>query len=176
MGTRSVLVCAVSALMACGSKAGWLDGKVAGNEVHVKEAVFIPLPNGELYVAAADQENLCAIVNRQQKPVDEMNALEILLANWDGARPQELVTGSYTATQTASGPGLLAYPLLYWIRDCIVNTQLFPSKGTITLEQIGAAEAGAQTVLSVDLAFGSEHMDGHLNATYCALSEGRNGC
>jgi len=93
MRTRSSVVCAVSLLVGCGSGVGWLDGKVAGNEVSVKEAIFIPLPDGEVYVAAGDQENLCAIMNGQQRPSGSMNALELYLGNWNGSGFQPLVTG-----------------------------------------------------------------------------------
>jgi hypothetical protein len=167
MRTRSSVVCAVSLLVGCGSGVGWLDGKVAGNEVSVKEAIYIPLPDGEVYVAAGDQENLCAIMTGQQRPVDQMNALELYLGNWNGNDFQPLVTGTYTVSQTLGPPGLYVYPVLWWLRECIPYTTLSASRGTVNVESVGLPSEG-QTVVSVDLAFGAEKMTGHLNASYCA--------
>ena len=44
---RGVVAAAAGLLLGCGSSAGSLDGKVQGHEVSVKEAVFIPLGDGE---------------------------------------------------------------------------------------------------------------------------------
>jgi hypothetical protein len=176
MRTRSTAVCAVSLLVGCGgSAAGWLDGKVAGNEVSVKEAIFTVLPDGEVYVAAGDQENLCAIMTGQQRPSGSMNALELYLGNWNGGGFQPLVTGTYTVTQTLGPPGLVVYPILWWLRECIPYTTLSASRGTVTVESVGLP-SGGQTVVSVDLAFGAERMTGHLNASYCAPVEYGTAC
>jgi len=49
------VVAAVGLLLGCGSPAGSLSGSVKGHDVAVKEAFFTRLPDGELFVAAANQ-------------------------------------------------------------------------------------------------------------------------
>ncbi len=172
MSRTSVVVAATSVLLGCGSGgAGSLDGKVGGHEVSVKEAVFVPLGDGEVFVAAADQENLCAILNGQQKPSNEMNLLELVLANWNGSSVQPLVTGSYTLVARnapVSSAGLYSFAILFWTRECLTFGSLGPTSGNATVESVGLPQAGAHTVLSVDLSFAAEHLSGHLDATYCA--------
>jgi len=45
----------------------------------------------------------------------------------------------------------------------------------VTVESVGLAQPGAQTVISTDLNFGGEHLSGQLKATYCALAAQRGG-
>lgn len=155
----------------CGSGgAGSLEGKIQGHEIAVKEAIFIPLPDGETFVAAADQEDLCAIMNGQKQPTSEMNLLEVFLMNWNGSSADPPVTGTYVTSRYVSAPGLWSYSLVFWTRGCIAFTAVGPNSGTITVESVGLAQAGGQTKLSVDLTFGDAHLSGHLTATYCALA------
>jgi hypothetical protein len=151
----------------CGSAAGSLEGKIQGHEIAVKESIFIPLSDGEVFIAAADQENLCAIMNGDQAPTHEMNLLEIFLANWDGSSIDPLVTGTYSFAKYLDRPGQWSYPLLFWTRECITFGALAPNSGTVTVESVGLAQQGAETDVSVDLAFGDSRMSGHLKATYC---------
>ena len=171
-------VAAAGLLLGCGSPAGSLDGSVKGHEVAVKEAVFTQLPDGELFIAAANQENLCAILNGDQAPVKELDLLEIHLANWNGAGLDPIVTGTYAylATYTdgtAADPGRWSYARLFWTNGCDPYVPLAPSSGTVTVESVGLAQPGAQTVISTDLNFGGEHLSGQLKATYCALAAQR---
>jgi hypothetical protein len=109
--SRICVVAGVALLvLGCGSGAGSLDGKVRGHEISVKEAVFIPLEDGEVFVGAGDQENLCAILNGQQRPSSQMNLLEVILANWNGSSMQPLVTGSYTIHAPCRAPGCTRTP------------------------------------------------------------------
>ena len=171
MSRIGVVLVVASLLLGCGSGAGSLDGKVQGHEVAVKEAVFFVLDNGVTLVAAGDQENLCAILNGQQRPSSEMNLLEVGLYNWNGTSLQPLVTGSYTVARTLSTAGLYSYPLLFWTRECITFGALGPNSGSVNVESVGLPQSGAHTVISVDLAFGAAHLSGHLDATYCPLAE-----
>lgn len=176
------VVAATGLLLGCGSPAGSLDGSVKGHEVAVKEALFAQAPDGELFIAAANQENLCAILNGDQAPVKEMDLLQISLANFNGAGFDPIATGTYTylSTYITTGtavPGLWAYALLFWTNGCDPYVPLSPSSGTVTLESLGAPQAGAQTVVSVDLNFGGEHLGGELKTTFCALAATRgNAC
>jgi len=171
MKTLHVVTCLACLAGGCGSgAAGSLDGKVQGHEIAVKEAIFIPLPNGETFVAAADQEDLCAIMNGQKQPTSEMNLLEVYLMNWNGSAADPLVTGPYVTSRYINAPGKWSYSLMFWTRGCIAFTAVGPNSGTITLENVGLAQAGGQTQLSVDLTFGDAHLSGHLTATYCALA------
>lgn len=163
-----VVVAAAGLLLGCGSSAGSLDGKVKGHEVSVKEAVFIPLDDGEVLVVAADQESLCAVLNGQQRPSQEMNLLEVFLANWNGNAMQPPVTGSYTLSTTATTPGLYSYAVLFWTRECITFGALGPTGGQVNVESAGGPLAGAHTVVSVDLRFASDHLSGRIDAVYCA--------
>jgi len=165
-----VVVAAAGLLLGCGSSAGSIDGKVEGHEVSVKEAVFIPLGDGEVLVAAGNQENLCGVLNGQQKPSQEMSLLEVFLGNWNGNAMQPLVTGSYTVSRTATAPGLYSYAVLFWTRECITFGALGPTGGQVNVESYGGPQSGAHTALSVDLRFASEHLSGHLDAVYCPLS------
>jgi hypothetical protein len=172
------VIAATALLLGCGSPAGSLDGSVKGHEVAVKEALFAQLPDGELFIAAANQENLCAIFNGDQAPVKEMDLLEISLANLNAASGVDpIVTGPYEYLSTyLTGPviqGHWAYALLFWTAGCDNYVPLSPSSGTVTLESLGALQAGAQTVVSVDLNFGGEHLGGELKATFCALAATR---
>jgi hypothetical protein len=170
MRTLHAVTCVAWLSAGCGSGgAGSLDGTIEGHEIAVKEAIFIPLPDGEVFVAAADQENLCGIMNGQQVPSSEMNLLEIFLGNFSGSSFQPLVTGTYRATKTLSGPGQFSYPLMFWTRGCITFSALAPSSGAVTVESVGLAQAGGQTQVSVDLSFAAAHLTGHLTASYCAL-------
>lgn len=169
MRTLRVVACSVALLgMGCGSGVGSLDGKIEGHEIAVKEAVFIPVSDGELFLAAADQENLCAIMNGEQAPTHQMNLLEVWLANWDGSAMDPIVTGTYTFSKTLSNAGKWSYPLLFWTSECITFGALAPNSGTVTIESVGLSQAGGETDVSVDLVFGDARMTGHLKATYCA--------
>jgi hypothetical protein len=162
---------AVAALLGCGSSAGSLDGKVLGHEVSVKEAVFIPLPNGEIVAAAGDQENLCAILNGQQKPTHEMNLLETYLVNFDGEAFQPLVTGDYKVQRQIQVAGLYSYPIVFWTSECITFGAVGPTGGTIKVESYGGPQQGAHLAISVDLSFAESPMTGHLDAVYCRLAD-----
>jgi len=168
------VIAATGLLLGCGSPAGSLDGSVKGHEVAVKEALFAQLPDGELFIAAANQENLCAILNGDQAPVKEMDLLEISLANLNSAGVDPIVDGTYEYLATyITGPviqGHWAYAILFWTDGCNPYIPLSPSSGTVTLESLGAPQAGAQTVVSVDLNFGGEHLQGELKATFCTLA------
>jgi hypothetical protein len=169
MRTVRAVACSVTLLgIGCGSGVGSLDGKVQGHEIAVKEAIYIPISDGELFIAAADQENLCAIMNGYQAPTHEMNLLEVWLANWDGSAMDPIVTGTYTFSKTLPHAGQWSYPLLFWTAECIGFGALQPNSGTITVESVGLSQAGGETSVSVDLVFGDARMSGHLKATYCA--------
>ena len=99
--------------LGCGSgAAGSLDGKIQGHEIAVKEAIYVSLPDGETFVAAADQEDLCAIMNGQKQPTGEMNLLEIYLLNWNGTSAEPLISGTYVMSRSASEPGQWSFPLV----------------------------------------------------------------
>jgi len=164
---RAVACCVAWLGVGCGSSAGSLEGKIQGHEIAVKEAIFIPLSDGEVFFAAADQENLCAIMNGDQAPTHEMNLLEVWLANWDGSSIDPLVTGTYTFSKTLDRPGQWSYPLLFWTSECITFGALAPNSGTVTVESVGLSQTGGETDVSVDLVFGDSRMSGHLKTTYC---------
>jgi hypothetical protein len=167
---RAVACCVVWLAVGCGSAAGSLEGKIQGHEIAVKESIFIPLSDGEVFVAAADQENLCAIMNGEQAPNHEMNLLEVFLANWNGSFVDPLVTGTYTFAKYLDRPGQWAYPLLFWTAECITFGALAPNSGTVTVDSVGLSQPGGQTEVSVDLVFGDARLSGHVKATYCAQS------
>jgi hypothetical protein len=169
MRTVRAVACVAWLAIGCGSSdAGSLEGKIQGHEIAVKEAIFLTLTDGEVFIAAADEENLCAIMNGEQAPTHEMTLLEVYLANWNGYIVQPLVTGTYSAARTVVGPGQWSYPLLFWTRECITFGALAPNSGTVTVESVGLPEAGGETQVSVELVFGGSQMSGHLKATYCA--------
>jgi len=170
MRTLRAVTCLAWLSVGCGSGgAGSIEGKVQGHEIAVKEAIFIPLPDGEVFVAAADQEDLCAIMNGEKRPGSEMNLLEVYLANFNGSSIQPLVTGAYPTSRYLDQPGLWSYSLVFWTRECISFSAVGPNSGTVTVESVGLAEPGAQTNVSLDLKFGDAHLTGHLTATYCFL-------
>jgi len=169
MRTLRVVACSVALLgSGCGSGAGSLEGKIQGHEIAVKEAIFIPISDGEVFFAAADQENLCAIMNGELAPTHQMNLLEVWLANWNGSSIDPLVTGTYNFSKYLDRPGQWSYPLLFWTSECITFGALAPNSGTVTVESVGLSQAGGETDVSVDLVFGDARMTGHLKATYCA--------
>jgi len=169
MRTLRAVACSVALLASgCGSGAGSLEGKIQGHEIAVKEAIFIPISDGEVFFAAADQENLCAIMNGELAPTHQMNLLEVWLANWNGSSIDPLVTGTYSFSKYLDRPGQWSYPLLFWTSECITFGALAPNSGTVTVESVGLAQAGGETDVSVDLVFGDARMTGHLKATYCA--------
>lgn len=162
------VACSVALLgIGCGSGPGNLEGKIRGHEISVKEAIFIPLSDGEVFFAAADQENLCAIMNGDQAPTHQMNLLEFWLVNWNGSSIDPLVTGNYAFAKYLDRAGQWSYPLLFWTSECITFGALAPNSGTITVESVGLAQQGGETNVSVDLVFGDSRMSGHLKATYC---------
>ncbi|HUM11565.1 MAG TPA: hypothetical protein VLT82_11490 [Myxococcaceae bacterium] len=170
MSRICVVVGVTSLWLGCGSGAGSLDGKVHGHEVSVKEAVFIQLDSGDVIVAAGDQENLCGVLNGQQRPSHEMNLLEVGLVNWNGSSTQPLVTGSYTVARSITAAGLYAYAILFWTSECLTFGALGTNGGSVTVDSVGLAQAGGHTAISVALTFGDDHLSGHLDATYCPLA------
>ena len=170
MGKPCVVLSVAWLLVGCGSGAGYLDGKVNKHEIAVKESIFIPLPDGEVFVAAADQENLCAIMNGQQRPGKETTFLEVWLVNMSSSAFEPLVTGPYTISRYVSIPGKWSYAIFGWTSECITFAALGPNSGTINVESVGLQQPGGQTAVAVDLTFGDSHLTGHLNATYCALA------
>ena len=172
MGTRCFAVTVALLAAGCGAAAGSLDGKVQGHGISVKEAIFVLLPNGGGYLAAADQENLCAILNHRQAPRGDMNLLEVSLGNWTAMGIGPLVTGTYLVNANVLQPGRWLNARMAWAHDCTVVAALFASSGSVTVESLAQPGGPTQSAFSVDLQFGDDHLSGHLVGSPCAVQTG----
>jgi hypothetical protein len=162
-----VVVVATLALVACGSGAGSLDGKVQGHDISVKEAVFLDFGNNQVLLAAGNEDHVCEVITGYAAAGTGFVVLETLLANWNGTAPDPVLEGTYVQAASFSAPGLYSLTLVQWGDRCIAYGTLGATSGSVRIESFGGLKDGAHLIADVDLKFGEEHLSGRIDAHYC---------
>jgi hypothetical protein len=157
-------------LLACGgSNPGSLSGSVGGHTLTVKEAVFTEIQSQVLLVAG-DQANLCGLLSGTVLPVGSGTLFEGILAHYNGSFFIPLVPGDYAL---ASGGGV-SKPGRYYLgtfattSGCDTVDAVQATNGAITIDAYEGARPEAHLKAKIALGFGSDSLQGDLNASYCA--------
>ncbi len=138
-------------------------------ELSVKDAVFVEFGDGseQLVLLAANQSNLCDVLTAKTPPQVHFVGLMIALEDVGASGPQPVVPGPYLQTFQPEPVGLFSFSTFYWMEGCGLIGLLVPSHGTVTVDSFGGRQDGSHLVVSLDLSFGSEHLGGKVDATYC---------
>jgi len=160
-------------LLACGgSDPGSLSGTVAGHSITVKEAIFIEIQSQVLLVAG-DHANLCALFSGTVLPVGSGTLFEAILAHYDGSNFIPIVPGDYAP---ASGGGV-SEPGRYYLSEfattngCDTVNSVEATNGAITVKAYEGARPEAHVKAKIALGFGSDSLQGELNALYCQMPD-----
>jgi hypothetical protein len=170
---RNVRLAIGFALLACGgSDPGSLSGTVAGHSITVKEAIFIEIQSQVLLVAG-DQANLCALFSGTVLPVGSGTLFEAILAHYDGSNFIPIVPGDYALVSGGgvSEPGRYFLSEFATTNGCDTVDSVGATNGAITVETYEGARPEAHVKAKIALGFGSDSLQGELNALYCQMPD-----
>lgn len=158
--------------------AGSAEGKVAGHNLAVADAIFGVTKdddgkNNFLLVAMSDQPNLCDKfkANRRPKGATSLTFVMYRIADLKLLAPDQ---GEYTVTSDAFSNGNKASVTFSRedssCADTISNNAGNGKSGLIKLTNL-KAETGGTANGTFDVTFGDGSLKGGFNATYCDLSQ-----
>jgi hypothetical protein len=160
---------------------GSFTGTVNGHSLIVNDAVFGIDPYAKIVtLVASDRSNLCTLLGNTTFPGGTVTVLGVAILNYSNPPlPSDAVAGTYDWFPLSAGgvptagmwfDGAFALPT-----DCNGGGEAhLPTGGTVTVTQMGAADAGSHlkaTYTNVTFDGGTGGMlNGNVDAIYCAAA------
>lgn len=165
---------------ACGSDKGGgasgpgsISGTVGGQQLNVKDAIFV-LEDNAVLVLVVDRENICTALSGTSLP-GTTTSLFLSIANFvPPASVNPHVTGDYAFFDLNGGtlPGAAGR---YWFggfesvtASCVATTTTLATAGTVSVTQTGNSTGTHLKANLTNLKFGTDTLNGNIEATYCA--------
>jgi hypothetical protein len=167
---RSLIVTSVAVALVLGSFAGCSSSpdqvQDAGLGFTVQEQVFVPFPNGAVWVYLSDRTGLCDVLQVAALPKSS-HILALQMGNkTTGTHYLPTIPGTYPLVPFA-GPGLYGDSQIYLFDNLCSLAFNGASSGELVLSAIDQ-DAGSFAVGTYDLTFGLARIQGSFDAGFCA--------
>jgi hypothetical protein len=152
---------------------GTITGTVKGHALTVKDAVFGIDPGTKFVtVAIADRTGICELLGGSTLPAGTITVLGFAFFNWTGVGGTDPVLGDYAwldlvhlTGNPAAGrwwSGAFVLPT-----SCTSGDSTQSTGGTATVTQVGTTGGTHLKVTLTNFAFGSDTLNGSVEAIYC---------
>jgi hypothetical protein len=162
---------ALAVSVGCGSSnnSGGSVGSVGGNALTINEAIFAIDSENIMILLASDRTGLCALAQGTTAPTGKTTAFAVGLVNFNGSTFIVHATGDYTiVTSFPTGAGKYAESEFVAANGCTLSTDTTATSGTFTIDQVGTNTSGSHATGHFNLKFGTDSLNGNVDATYCA--------